>query len=56
MLLFVEDARNNQLSAKDVLLAELRKPCFGRSLTDATRTGTLIREIIPQRNWRHKHG
>lgn len=56
MLLFVEDARNNQSLAKDVLLAELMKPCFGRSLTDATRIGTLIREIKPQRNGRRKHG
>ena len=56
MLPFVENAKNNQLLAKDVLLAELMKPYFGRSLTDATRIGTLIREIKPQRNGRRKHG
>ena len=56
MLLFVEGARNNQSLAKDVLLAELTKPYFGRSPTDAKRIGTLIREIKPQRNRRREYG
>jgi len=56
MLLFVEGARKNQSLVKDVLLVKLMKRCFGRSLIDATRIGTLIREIIPQRNGRRKHG
>lgn len=55
MLLFVENVKKKQ-SPIGVLLVKLMKRCFGRSLTDATRIGTLIREIIPQRNGRRKHG